>query len=128
VLLHSLVTCSVSFRTKWKISILSPGQGLRTRAKRTTGKQGLRYTPRPEAPHYVDTPPVSAWAGTMAVHPVRWLALLLDSELQGVPTRRRTDALTESHPGFPQLLASARLSAGLLQGCFGPRRASFAPP
>ncbi len=26
------------------ISILSPGQGLRTRAKRTTGKQGLRYT------------------------------------------------------------------------------------
>ena len=31
---------------------LSPGQGLRTRAKRTTGKQGLRYTPRPEAPHY----------------------------------------------------------------------------
>ncbi len=26
-------------------SILSPGQGLRTRAKRTTGKQGLRYTP-----------------------------------------------------------------------------------
>ncbi len=24
-------------------SILSPGQGLRTRAKRTTGKQGLRY-------------------------------------------------------------------------------------
>ena len=25
-------------------SILSPGQGLRTRAKRTTGKQGLRYT------------------------------------------------------------------------------------
>ena len=24
-----------------------PGQGLRTRAKRTTGKQGLRYTPRP---------------------------------------------------------------------------------
>jgi hypothetical protein len=34
------------------LSILSPGQGLRTRAKRTTGKQGLRYTPRPEAPHY----------------------------------------------------------------------------
>ncbi len=32
--------------------VLSPGQGLRTRAKRTTGKQGLRYTPRPEAPHY----------------------------------------------------------------------------
>jgi hypothetical protein len=31
------------------VSILSPGQ---TRAKRTTGKQGLRYTPRPEAPHY----------------------------------------------------------------------------
>jgi hypothetical protein len=31
-------------------SILSPGQGLRTRAKCTTGKQGLRYTPRPEAP------------------------------------------------------------------------------
>jgi hypothetical protein len=27
------------------MSILSPGQGLRTRAKRTTGKQGLRYTP-----------------------------------------------------------------------------------
>ncbi len=36
--------------TAW--SILSPGQGLRTRAKRTTGKQGLRYTPKPEAPHY----------------------------------------------------------------------------
>jgi hypothetical protein len=34
------------------VSILSPGQGLRTRAKRTTGKQGLRYTPRPGAPHY----------------------------------------------------------------------------
>jgi hypothetical protein len=33
-------------------SMLSPGQGLRTRAKRTTGKQGLRYTPRPEAPPY----------------------------------------------------------------------------
>ena len=33
-------------------SIFSPGQGLRTRAKRTTGKQGLRYTPRPEAPYY----------------------------------------------------------------------------
>jgi hypothetical protein len=27
------------------VSILSPGQGLRTRAKCTTGKQGLRYTP-----------------------------------------------------------------------------------
>ncbi len=26
---------------------------MRTRAKRTTGKQGLRYTPKPEAPHYV---------------------------------------------------------------------------
>ncbi len=35
-----------------EIPVLSPGQGLRTRAKRTTGKQGLRYTPRPEAPHY----------------------------------------------------------------------------
>ena len=39
------------------LSLLSPGQGLRrqplrTRAKRTTGKQGLRYTPMPEAPHY----------------------------------------------------------------------------
>ncbi len=31
----------------YPLSILSPGQGLRTRAKRTTGKQGLRYTPRP---------------------------------------------------------------------------------
>ena len=30
------------------LSKLSPGQGLRTRVKRTTGKQGLRYTP--EAP------------------------------------------------------------------------------
>jgi hypothetical protein len=28
---------------------------LRTRAKRTTGKQGLRYTPRPEAPRSCDT-------------------------------------------------------------------------
>jgi hypothetical protein len=37
---------------KASLSILSPGQGLRTRAKCTTGKQGLRYTPRPEAPHY----------------------------------------------------------------------------
>jgi hypothetical protein len=33
-------------------------------------------------------------------------------------------ALTESHPGFPQLFAPARLSAGQLQGCFGSRRAS----
>jgi hypothetical protein len=38
------------------VSILSPGQGLRTRAKRTTGKQGLRYTPRPEAPHCLYCP------------------------------------------------------------------------
>jgi hypothetical protein len=37
-------------------SILSPGQGLRTRAKRTTGKQGLRHTPRPEAPHSILSP------------------------------------------------------------------------
>jgi hypothetical protein len=37
------------------------------------------------AVHAALSPEVSAWAGTMAVHPERWLALLLDGELQGVP-------------------------------------------
>jgi hypothetical protein len=45
----SLHVCQALLRV---MSIFSPGQGLRTCAKRTTGKQGLRYTPRPEAPHY----------------------------------------------------------------------------
>ena len=37
------------------------------------------------AVHAALSPAVSAWAGTMAAHPERWLALLLDGELQGVP-------------------------------------------
>jgi hypothetical protein len=47
-----IITLASVFCNLLPESILSPGQGLRTRAKRTTGKQGLRYTPRPEAPHY----------------------------------------------------------------------------
>ncbi len=42
-------TCQTQYGQTLSLYILSPGQGLRTRAKRTTGKQGLRYTPRPEA-------------------------------------------------------------------------------
>ena len=30
-------------------------------------------------------PEVSGWAGSMVANPERWLALLLDGELQGVP-------------------------------------------
>jgi hypothetical protein len=45
----SAIASSIIDNVFWPKSILSPGQGLRTRAKRTTGKQGLRYTPRPEA-------------------------------------------------------------------------------
>ncbi len=34
------------------VYVCHTGQGLQTRAKRATGKQGLRLTPKPEAPHY----------------------------------------------------------------------------
>ena len=37
------------------------------------------------AVHAALPPAVSVWAGTTAAHPERWLALLLDGELQGVP-------------------------------------------
>ncbi len=47
------------------VSILSPGQGLRTRAKRTTGKQGLRYTRSISVRLHVCASPV---LGTIETH------------------------------------------------------------
>ena len=37
------------------------------------------------AVHAALPPEVSGWAGSMVANPGRWLALLLDGELQGVP-------------------------------------------